>query len=350
MVEIVRYTAVDDAGQPINPLILHGQVHGGIGQGVGQALVEMHGYDDSGQVLTASFMDYAMPRADLLPLFDVHIVEDPTKGNPLRIKGGGEGGTTPAPAAVLNAVCDALASAGVQRFDAPATPSRIWAAWRPSAQLRPCLRSPRDLTNRPRSSVQRYPKGRNMLRSTDRILTTHVGSLIRPQSVVDYLRAKQSGAQVDETAYQAKLAEEVKEVIRQQKEVGVDIPSDGEFGKGISWSQYVIERMTGFERRPFKGENSWRRGADRTKFSAFYDEMDAKEGMATTMDSVCVGPIEYSGFEAVQRDIANMKNALAANGVSEGFLPVASPSSVIPIAATNTTRAKTTSCTPSPRR
>jgi carbon-monoxide dehydrogenase large subunit len=128
MVEIVRYTAVDDAGQPINPLILHGQVHGGIGQGVGQALVEMHGYDEHGQVLTASFMDYAMPRADLLPLFDVHIVEDPTKGNPLRIKGGGEGGTTPAPAAVLNAVCDALASAGVQHFDAPATPSRIWAA------------------------------------------------------------------------------------------------------------------------------------------------------------------------------------------------------------------------------
>jgi carbon-monoxide dehydrogenase large subunit len=127
-VEIVRYTAVDDAGQPINPLILHGQVHGGIGQGVGQALVEMHSYDEGGQVLTASFMDYAMPRADLLPLFDVHIVEDPTKGNPLRIKGGGEGGTTPAPAAVLNAVCDALASAGVQRFDAPATPSRVWAA------------------------------------------------------------------------------------------------------------------------------------------------------------------------------------------------------------------------------
>ncbi len=169
-----------------------------------------------------------------------------------------------------------------------------------------------------------------MLRSTDRILTTHVGSLIRPQSVVDYLRAKQSGAAVDEAAHQAQLAVEVKGVIRQQKEVGVDIPSDGEFGKGISWSQYVIERMSGFERRPFNGENAWRRGADRTQFSAFYDEMDQKEGMATTMDSVCVGPIEYTGFAAVQRDISNMKNALAANGVAEGFLPVASPSSVIP--------------------
>ena len=127
-VEITRYTAVDDAGQPINPLILHGQVHGGIAQGAGQALVEQHRYDGSGQVLTASFMDYAMPRADLFPAFDVHLVEDPTKGNPLRVKGGGEGGTTPAPAAVLNAVCDALASVGVESFEAPATPSRVWAA------------------------------------------------------------------------------------------------------------------------------------------------------------------------------------------------------------------------------
>lgn len=169
-----------------------------------------------------------------------------------------------------------------------------------------------------------------MKHSTDRILTTHVGSLIRPQSVVDYLRAKQSGSPVDENAYQAKLTEEVREVVRHQKEVGIDIPSDGEFGKGISWSQYVIERMSGFERRPFKGDNTWRRGADRSRFAAFYDEMDAKEGMATTMDSVCVGPIEYTGQAAVQRDIDNMKAAMAASGVEEGFLPVASPASVIP--------------------
>jgi carbon-monoxide dehydrogenase large subunit len=81
-------------------------------------------------------MDYAMPRADLFPAFDVHLVEDPTKGNPLRVKGGGEGGTTPAPAAVLNAVCDALASVGVQRFEAPATPARVWAALKP---MRSCV-------------------------------------------------------------------------------------------------------------------------------------------------------------------------------------------------------------------
>jgi len=128
VVEITRYSAVDDAGQPINPLILHGQVHGGIAQGVGQALIENHAYDAEGQVLTASFQDYAMPRADLLPDFDVRLSEDPTKGNPLRVKGGGEGGTTPAPAAVMNAVCDALAGAGVEHFDMPATPVRVWRA------------------------------------------------------------------------------------------------------------------------------------------------------------------------------------------------------------------------------
>lgn len=130
VVSILRYTQVDDAGQPINPLILHGQVHGGIVQGVGQALVENHAYDAEGQVISASFMDYAMPRADLVPSFDVQLTEDPTKGNPLRVKGGGEGGTTPAPAAVMNAICDALSHAGVASFDMPATPHRVWKALR----------------------------------------------------------------------------------------------------------------------------------------------------------------------------------------------------------------------------
>ncbi len=128
LIQITRYTQVDDAGQPINPLILHGQVHGGIVQGVGQALIEHHAYDAEGQVISATFMDYAMPRADLVPSFDVHLAEDPTKGNPLRIKGGGEGGTTPAPAAIMNAVCDALSVVGVGHFDMPATPHRVWAA------------------------------------------------------------------------------------------------------------------------------------------------------------------------------------------------------------------------------
>jgi carbon-monoxide dehydrogenase large subunit len=126
-VEITRYTSIDDVGQPINPLILHGQVHGGIVQGAGQALSERIVHDGSGQLATGSFMDYAMMRADRLPGFSVALVEDPTHGNPLRVKGGGESGITPALAATMNAVVDALSGLGIEHVDMPATPARIWA-------------------------------------------------------------------------------------------------------------------------------------------------------------------------------------------------------------------------------
>jgi carbon-monoxide dehydrogenase large subunit len=119
---------VDDCGQPINPMILHGQVHGGITQGAGQALCEAVLHDASGQVLSGSFMDYAMPRADMVPSFAVALAEDPTKGNPLRVKGGGEAGITPALAAIMNAIVDALSVHGIEHLDMPATPSRVWAA------------------------------------------------------------------------------------------------------------------------------------------------------------------------------------------------------------------------------
>jgi aerobic carbon-monoxide dehydrogenase large subunit len=128
-VALKRYSSVDDCGQPINPLILHGQVHGGIVQGAGQALSECFTHDpSSGQVLTGSFMDYAMPRADTAPSFTVELAEDPTKGNPLRVKGGGEAGITPALAAIMNAVVDALSVHGIAHLDMPATPARVWAA------------------------------------------------------------------------------------------------------------------------------------------------------------------------------------------------------------------------------
>jgi aerobic carbon-monoxide dehydrogenase large subunit len=129
-VSIVRYGSIDDAGQAINPLILHGQVHGGIVQGIGQALVEEVRYDECGQVLTCSFMDYGVPRADLVPSFDITLTEDPTHGNPLRIKGGGEAGITPALAVVMNAIMDALKDFGIDHLDMPATPARIWEAIR----------------------------------------------------------------------------------------------------------------------------------------------------------------------------------------------------------------------------
>jgi carbon-monoxide dehydrogenase large subunit len=130
-VDIVRYTSVDDVGQPINPLIVDGQVHGGIVQGIGQALHERVVTDRAtGQVVSASFMDYGLPRAHSVPRFEVALAEDPTQGNPLRVKGGGEGGITPALAAVMNALCDALREHGVDDIDMPATPARVWEAMR----------------------------------------------------------------------------------------------------------------------------------------------------------------------------------------------------------------------------
>jgi aerobic carbon-monoxide dehydrogenase large subunit len=128
-VELVAYTIVDDVGTVINPLTLKGQIHGGVAQGVGQALMEQVVYDDeSGQLLTGSFMDYAMPRADTLP--DMHIESRPvpTKLNPLGAKGAGEAGTVGALPVVMNAVLDALAPLGVRALDMPASPTRVWRA------------------------------------------------------------------------------------------------------------------------------------------------------------------------------------------------------------------------------
>jgi 5-methyltetrahydropteroyltriglutamate--homocysteine methyltransferase len=170
-----------------------------------------------------------------------------------------------------------------------------------------------------------------MKRSTARVLTTHVGSLIRPPELLEFLRAKQGGQPYDERAYTRCLKDSVGGIVRRQAEAGVDVVSDGEFGKSISWSQYVLERMSGFEQRPVKpGANPFARGADRTRFAEFYAELDAKEGFATAKQAVCVGPIAYTGQAALQRDIDNFKAALAGTQIEEAFLPVAAPSSVIP--------------------
>ena len=127
--KLTRYAAVDDVGRCINPMIVHGQTHGGIAQGVGQAMLEQCHYDDdTGQPLSGSFMDYTMPRADDLPLLEADIVEVLSPTNPLGIKAGGEGGTTPALAAVVNAVLDALAPLGVSDIDMPVSAHCIWQA------------------------------------------------------------------------------------------------------------------------------------------------------------------------------------------------------------------------------
>jgi carbon-monoxide dehydrogenase large subunit len=127
--EIARYATVDDAGRAVNPMIIHGQTHGGIVQGVGQALLEHCFYDpQSGQLLAGSFMDYTMPRADNFPFFTTHIFEVPSTTHPLGMRPAGEGGTTPALAVTINAVVDALADFGVRHVEMPATPERIWRA------------------------------------------------------------------------------------------------------------------------------------------------------------------------------------------------------------------------------
>src|SRR5215468_1368932 len=126
-----------------------------------------------------------------------------------------------------------------------------------------------------------------MKRSTDRILTTHVGSLIRPPELLELLRAQQSG-QGDKRAYEECLKTSVATVVKRQAEAGIDIVSDGEFGKNISWSQYALERLSGFERRKVTLErNPFAAGADRTRFKEFYAEMDAQQAPSSDWQSVC---------------------------------------------------------------
>jgi carbon-monoxide dehydrogenase large subunit len=131
-IAIIAYTAVDDFGTVLNPSLLEGQVHGGIAQGIGQALLEACLYDrDSGQLLSGSLMDYCLPRADDLPSFDLTIMEDvPCTTNDLGVKGAGEAGAVGAPPAMVNAVLDALAPLGVTTIDMPLTPEKIWRAIR----------------------------------------------------------------------------------------------------------------------------------------------------------------------------------------------------------------------------
>jgi carbon-monoxide dehydrogenase large subunit len=129
VVSIDRYSVVDDVGRVINPLVCEGQIQGGLAQGIGQALLENVVFDsDSGQLLSGSFADYAMPRADDLPAFALEFIEVPCKTNPLGVKGVGEAGSVGAPPAVIGALLDALRPLGVKHIDMPATPQRVWQA------------------------------------------------------------------------------------------------------------------------------------------------------------------------------------------------------------------------------
>jgi 5-methyltetrahydropteroyltriglutamate--homocysteine methyltransferase len=175
-------------------------------------------------------------------------------------------------------------------------------------------------------------------RSQNRILTTHVGSLIRPQEIKDHLLAKQ-GDGYDPAAHRRSLTSTVAGVVRRQAAAGVDVVSDGEFGKGISWSQYMLERLSGFEHRSLDESepDPYAAGADRERFPEFYREMDQVDGQTARSDggavkaeSICVGPITYTGQAELQRDIDNLKAAIGSVAVEEAFLPVAAPASAIP--------------------
>ena len=127
-VKVVKYVAVDDPGIVINPMIVDGQVHGGVAQGIGQALFEGAAYDSDGQLLNGSMLDYTMPRADNFPMFETDRTETPCPHNPLGVKGIGEAGTIGSTPAVVNAVMDALSDYGVKDLQMPLTPNRVWEA------------------------------------------------------------------------------------------------------------------------------------------------------------------------------------------------------------------------------
>ena len=128
-IDVLRYVVCDDVGKAVNPMIVRGQVHGGVAQGIGQAVFERTAYDpESGQLLSGSFMDYALPRAADLPQIEVDLIEVPCVTNPLGVKGAGEAGAVGSPPAVMNAIVDALSDAGVTHLDMPATPEKVWKA------------------------------------------------------------------------------------------------------------------------------------------------------------------------------------------------------------------------------
>jgi 5-methyltetrahydropteroyltriglutamate--homocysteine methyltransferase len=174
-----------------------------------------------------------------------------------------------------------------------------------------------------------------------RIRVTHVGSLPRPPELQAFLRAQENGEPYDEAAFEACLRDAVADVVRQQAEVGIDVVSDGEFGKTFTWAWYIRDRLGGFEERPFAptGEvgpqDPSRQGRDRRDFAEFYADYFRSNpiagGVRDRGQAVCVGPIRYTGQAAIARDIADLKAGMDAADVTEGFLPVVAPSSAVPI-------------------
>jgi len=175
-----------------------------------------------------------------------------------------------------------------------------------------------------------------MKRSSNRILTTHVGSLIRPPQLLELVRARQSGDDANQHGYEKCLRDSVAEVRHAAGSDRYRHRQRCEFGKSTSWSLYALKRLSGFELRPFQpGADTFARGADRQRFPEFYAELEGRNAgrtwsKVTVQDAVCVGPIQYIGGQELQRDIDNLKAGLRGVQVEEAFLPVAAPSSAIP--------------------
>jgi 5-methyltetrahydropteroyltriglutamate--homocysteine methyltransferase len=180
-----------------------------------------------------------------------------------------------------------------------------------------------------------------MPQNVDRILTTHVGSLIRPPKLIDFWRAIEDGEPYDEAAFEACLTESVAEVVRQQAETGIDIVSDGEFSKGLNWAFYIFKRLSGITVRPATAQEmadpmaSMGGGRDHQAFAEFYAEYDAATGLGKRLGNRVVvnGPIEYSDWQ-VLRDIGNLQAGVAKakdrRPSLTGFLPVVAPASALP--------------------
>lgn len=170
------------------------------------------------------------------------------------------------------------------------------------------------------------------MQHTDRVRVTHVGSLVRPPKLLEVLRAREDDGGVDAARYEERLRHAVEQAVRRQVEAGVDVVSDGEFGKGLSWSRYALERLEGFEYRDdgqLRSGEVVRESVDRARFRAFYEEYDRTQGFRGSVGAwVCTGPIRYQGQAALSRDIENLQNAAAECGASEAFLPVVAPGSV----------------------
>jgi 5-methyltetrahydropteroyltriglutamate--homocysteine methyltransferase len=161
-----------------------------------------------------------------------------------------------------------------------------------------------------------------------RILTTHVGSLVRPPQLLNYITAIENGVSVDETAFNACLQQSVADVVKHQHQVGIDIVSDGEFGKFRSWSFYVLDRLSGIEERDIASATG--AGRDRGKFPEFYAEYFPTQKLPKRGTVVCVAPIAYKGHAALEKDIAIFRHALEGTRVMGAFLPVVAPASALP--------------------